>query len=221
MENIDKKVNIENNLNGDFSIKEAFSFAWNFFKKDYKFLLSFTLISAIVLFLVDIFDGINIIINTFAGLFVTYSFIRIGLGAVEQKKIYLKDIFDVDWKVFGMFFVGSLIFAITYIIGFALLIIPAVIVSVRLAFFAFSVIDKKMGPMESIADSYIITKGKFWHLLWFFVCVMILNAIGSFLLFVGLLITAPITVIATAFVYNSLKIKLPSTNIVNVLPSVE
>lgn len=63
------------------------------------------------------------------------------------------------------------------------------------------------GITESLHKSTEMTEGHKWHLLGFLVVLALLNIGGALLLFVGLLLTIPTTIIAYAHVYQKLNKK--------------
>lgn len=74
----------------------------------------------------------------------------------------------IDWSSFkidintgiNMFF-RSVLYVIVCVIGFALLLVPGLIVCVNLSLSGFSLIDGK-GPIESFKESLKLFKGSFW-----------------------------------------------------------
>lgn len=96
-----------------------------------------------------------------------------------------------------------MILAIMLVAG---LFVSAVVIalSLRLLFFSYLIIDKRSGPIASLKESFAITKGSTFNLVLFVLIVILINAVGAALLFVGLFVTIPITMIASAFVYKQL-----------------
>ena len=68
---------------------------------------------------------------------------------------------------FWSYFIANLAVGILIAIGFVLLIVPGIIAMLMFMFSSFIVIDREKGPIESMAMSKLITKGKRWPLLGF------------------------------------------------------
>jgi uncharacterized membrane protein len=195
-------------MNKTFRIKDALSFGWKEVKKNFWFLVLFTFATIVVGAILG--GGKNpSVISQFLGVlvsfFMTFTFARIGLDALKGKGFSWKDVFDINWNVFGLYIIASILCMIAYTIGFALLIIPGLIVLVRLTFFGFIILEGETSPIHAIKKSWAMTKGKFWHLFAFALLLGLIDVAGALLLGVGLLVTVPLTLIALAYAYDKLK----------------
>lgn len=76
---------------------------------------------------------------------------------------------------------------------------------VRLALFAYFIVDAGSGPIDALKRSWKATRGVFWKLFLFGIVVGAINLVGIIFLLVGLLVTLPTTMIAASFVYRRLK----------------
>jgi len=83
----------------------------------------------------------------------------------------------------------------------------AVFAGVHLLFVKYLVMDRNIGPIVSARESFRITKGSWWRLFFLGVILGLLNFVGALLLFVGLFVTIPITIMAMAHVYRTLEHK--------------
>ena len=104
------------------------------------------------------------------------------------------------------YFFASLLAGIVIVLGFILLIIPGIYLLLRYSMVRFAAIDGK-GIIESLKESGKLTHGVKWNLLGFFLVLIALNILGAIPLFLGLLITLPVTAIAYAHVYNKLLVR--------------
>lgn len=109
--------------------------------------------------------------------------------------VIAKIIWGIDW----------LTFILLLLIVLAIAIIPLSILWVRFRFFAYLIVDKRIGAIASLDRSYEITKGATWDLIIFYTLIIIINLIGLLPLGFGLLITIPITMLATAYIYRKLE----------------
>ncbi len=194
-----------------FVTKEALSFGWTQIKKNFWFLTLFTLISFVAqLVLGDEKGDVAWIVVTqvaaiTANTFLMYVFTVFGLKALKGEAFSWGDLSDIDWRLFGVFFLASVLSAIIYVIGFVFLIIPGVIAAVRLNFFGFAVIEEGLSAVDSLKRSWAITKGRFWEIFFLGLVLGLVNVLGLIALGVGLLVTVPLTLVTTAYVYDRLK----------------
>lgn len=94
------------------------------------------------------------------------------------------------------------------LVGLSLLILLgsflAVYISLGLLFYQYLVVDKELGPVQSLKTSWNITKGNRLQLITLLVVLLLLNFIGALLVGIGLLVTIPFTILAFARVYQML-----------------
>ncbi len=194
-----------------FTIKDALSFGWKKTVENLAFFvlltLGFLIVSAILNKLsgdknsFSLFNLVSIAVSYFA----MYTFVRFGLKVYKGEKPQVKDILDVNWGAFGFYVIGAVISTVLISVGFILFIIPGIYLSVRLGFFAFAMIDENLTPIDGLKRSLDLTKEYFWILLGFSLVLALVTMVGVMLLGVGLLVTAPLCLIATAYVYEKLK----------------
>ena len=200
----------------DFSIKEALSFGWDAFKSRVGFfiilLLLLGVLAAIPQFLIKHTEIVGlrvtlVIINQLFQYFLTVGLVKIGIKVVDGSEVRIIDLFS-GGPVFVTYVLGALLFSLIVLAGFVLLVVPGIILSVMLQYYSYFIIDKNMGPVESIKASAALTKGVRWKLFGFGLVLGLLNIAGILLLVVGLFVTAPVSWVAIAFVYRKL---LPQT----------
>ncbi len=90
------------------------------------------------------------------------------------------------------------------VIVILLALIPALILSVKLQFFGYFLVDKNTGVIESLKKSYAMTKGVWGELFVFGLLLVLVNVAGFLCLLIGLLATIPTTYLAMAYVYRKL-----------------
>jgi len=73
-----------------------------------------------------------------------------------------------------------------------------------LMFVPYLVIDRGLGPIESMKESWRVTKGNKWQLFLLFLALIGINLLGVAALVVGLLVSVPITMLAAAHAYRTL-----------------
>jgi uncharacterized membrane protein len=115
-------------------------------------------------------------------------------------------------------FGATLLQGIIIVVGFILIIVPGIIAALMLCFTQLLVVDRKLGPLEALKESYHMTKGHLLQLFLFMLSLILLNIVGAILLLVGLLVTVPITLLAIAHVYMKIH-SLQGVPAVQVTPS--
>ncbi|KKP81347.1 MAG: hypothetical protein UR81_C0001G0018 [Candidatus Levybacteria bacterium GW2011_GWB1_35_5] len=143
------------------------------------------------------------IINWIFSSIITLGMISIALKIVDNKKAEYKDLFFLNWKLLFVYIIANLVRSIAIIVGFILLIIPGIIIAIKLQFLEYLIVDKKMG-FEAISKSWEMTKGVKWNLFVFGILLTLINILGALALIVGLFVSLPLSMVATAFVYKKL-----------------
>jgi uncharacterized membrane protein len=128
--------------------------------------------------------------------------IRISLDFVENKKTNYKRLFYTN-SLFN-YFVVTIIKSVVVLIGFIFLIVPGIILSIKLQYATYFVIDKNLGIGDSLKKSWALTKGIKWNLFLFGLLIGLINIGGAILILIGLLFTIPLTLLANAFVFRKL-----------------
>lgn len=130
-------------------------------------------------------------------------FTRIQLNILDNQPTKIGQLFhpeDVFWRYLG----GSIVYGLIVIGGIILLIVPGVIWAIKYQFALPLIVDKKMGIMEAITKSGQMTKGYKGWLFGLAIVLGLINLAGLLALFIGLLITVPLTAMAQIWVYRQL-----------------
>ncbi|HVU75724.1 MAG TPA: glycerophosphoryl diester phosphodiesterase membrane domain-containing protein [Candidatus Paceibacterota bacterium] len=193
-------------------------FGWEAFKKRPWFLAGITIVimvisgiasnlggnmehaqgAALVVSLVALFVGIV------AQIFIKMGSINFALKANDDVvAVRVSDLWAPE--MFWQYLLASIVVGIMVVVGFILLIVPGIYLALRFLFVQYLIVDRKMGMSDALKESSRMTEGKKWRLLGFLLLVILLNIVGAILLFVGLLVTIPVTMIATAHLYRSLE----------------
>jgi hypothetical protein len=202
-----------------FSIQEAFSAGWEAFKSRIGFFIGLLLLYWALTAIPQV--GIQQIKNIWLALplaviillfeyFLKAGIIKISLAVADGGDAQIGDLFS-GWPVFVPLLLATLLFALAIGIGFVLLIVPGIIVSIMFQYYGYFIVDKKMGPVEALKASAALTKGVRWKLFGFGLVIALLNIGGALLLLLGLFVTVPVSLVAVAHVYRKL---LPQTQFV-------
>lgn len=190
---------IKNNLN----IQEIFSEAWVKTKKNYWFLFCLFVVSTIIIGLTQHTELLAFIVSIPIGIATLTIAILIANGHIPKYSDLFKS-FD-NYKITLNYILASTLFMIIVLLGLLALIIPGIYLAIRLQFYKFLVIENEnMRPIETLKESMRMTKGHFWDLLGFVIVILVMNLIGAIPFGLGLIITVPLTIVASALLYKKL-----------------
>lgn len=203
------------------SIKECLTFGWNTFKsRPWLFVqaglivLLVNIASQVVISVLEVVGEEGIMLALFAGILslvvsVAVS-ILVNMGTVSfslnaERSVTgagLRDLWHPHpfWKYLFM----QILLGLSVMLGLLLLVVPGIILSVVFAFAAYLVIERGLGPIASLKESARLTKGNRWQLFWLSLTLLGINLLGLLALVVGLLITAPVAMLASVHAYRVL-----------------
>lgn len=188
--------------------KDLVKFGWNKAKENFWPLVSFVFIVYVAGALADEIH-IGFLVNILTSFVMTSVFLRIAKG----EKFDFKKIFqDLSGPKILHYLIATIIMAVFVVLGFALLIVPGIIVATMLVFTTYVLIEERKDmPWKStkfwqaIKTSYHMTKGHKWKIFTLFLVLLGINILGFLALVVGLLFTIPLSGIAMATLYDKLK----------------
>lgn len=124
------------------------------------------------------------------------------------------------WKYLGLTILFSLMILAGVLLGFALvaalgleaglaigiplLVVLGVILALTLLFSGFLVIDRGLGPIQALKESHRITRGYKWSLFGLSMLLVLINLAGLLALFVGIFVSAPVSLLALTHAYRVL-----------------
>ncbi len=187
-----------------FSFKEVFMFGWDKTKQHAWFVFLTFIIAFIVTSSVQFIPVVNALVALMAGL----SLVSISILIAKDQHFTFHDLYAplLSAKRVLKFIAATIIYAVAVSIGFILLIIPGVYIATRFKFFPYVVIENEdLSMADLIKKTYKLSHNHFWVIFAFLVMATILNFIGALLLMVGLIVTVPVTLFASAYMYNRLK----------------
>jgi len=129
---------------------------------------------------------------------------KIYLRFRDGEVAVFENLFDILPRL-HVYIGAAVIAAIAVLMGLILFVVPGIIFLIRLWFVGFVIVDEEVGPLDAIQRSWDITRGYTLDLFLLFILLCGLNLLGAMCLGVGLLATLPISGLALAFVYRTLK----------------
>ncbi len=145
------------------------------------------------------------IISMIASMTIQIGMIKIALMFVDNKKPELNDLFNSFPHFFWKYLGASILYGLIIVGGILLLVIPGIVWAIKFQYFNYLIVDKNLGVTDALKKSSQITNGVKWPLFGFGFLLVLINYGGAILLFIGLLVTIPITMIANAYVYRTLQ----------------
>ncbi len=107
-------------------------------------------------------------------------------------------------KPFWSFAAAHIVAGIAIGIGFVLLIVPGVILMLGWSFVRYLIVERGLGPINALKESWRITKGHKWQLFLFGLALFGINLLGALAIGIGLLVSVPVTMIAVVHAYRTL-----------------
>jgi len=143
---------------------------------------------------------ISIVVSFLVGLGLT----NFSLHAHDNiETVTISDLWNPDpiWRFLG----GELLAALVIFVGMLLFVIPGIIASLGLGFVPYLIVDRGMRPVESLKESWRITKGNKGPIFLLGLALLGVNLIGVLLVGVGVLASVPITMLAVVHAYRFLQ----------------
>lgn len=201
-----------------FSKSEAVRFGWNIMKSNVGFFIAFLIVGGLIYTVPDIIallvkkdapvlSIILRIISWVLSMVIQMGFIRIAIRFCDNEKGEFADLFSC-FPLFFKYLFGSILYVLVFLGGLILLIIPGIIWAIKFQFFSYFIVDKRLGPIEALKRSAVITKDAKWDLFVFGLLLTGINLLGILCLLIGLFATIPTTMVAGAFVYRKLLAQL-------------
>jgi len=200
--------------NDKFSIKDALNYGWTSFKTHVPFFLGFIVIMAVITIAPDrlteiMFEPrtapfvIGKLLVRLLGLLLGMVATRLSLDIHDKGKpdyARLSDLLPLILYYLG----GKILYGLIVMVGLVLLIVPGCIWAYMFLYVGFLTIDKGLSPVAALQESRAMTHGYKLDLFLFSLAIALLNIVGMICLLVGLLVTIPVTLMASVYVYRKL-----------------
>jgi len=190
----------------------ALRFGWETAKSKFFFFLGVMLLGAGVIILITVLGDrmpesilkiVLMLCSNVWGMLVAIGTAAIALKICDGKEASIGDFF-VEPGVLWAYIVAAVLATAFIGMGILLLIVPGVIFYLKLLFYPYYILDNYGGVINSLQSSWNRTAGMKWELFKFSLYIVMVNLLGLLCLGVGLLVTIPMTWVATAHVYRQL-----------------
>lgn len=135
--------------------------------------------------------------------FLQAAVIRGALMIADGKKLEVGDMFKFDQL--GVVLLAAIIVAALTAVGYLFCFVGSLVVAFFTAFYLFFVIDKKLPAWESVKASFNLVKANAGDVLLLLLGVIAAYIVGAILCGIGLLVTAPVALLALTFGYRRLQ----------------
>ena len=129
---------------------------------------------------------------------------RIALETVNGKVPDLANLTELLGRG-PTFLLAFCIYSAAVVAGLVLLVVPGIYVAVKYALFGQVLATTATTAPQALRDAAVIADGRWWTLFSLLLMAMLLNLAGAAFLGVGLLITFPVSLLATSDLYRSLQ----------------
>jgi uncharacterized membrane protein len=136
-------------------------------------------------------------------LIVQAGIIRVGLDITYGRAVEVKRIFSADQL--GQIVIASLIVSVMTGIGLVLCYVPGLVVIFFTQFTFPFLIDKQLPAVEAIKRSASLVNQNLGTLIGFYLASVIAYFVGALLCGIGILVAAPVVLIATVYTYRTLQ----------------
>ena len=199
----------------DVPISGAFTFGWETFRNNVLFLVGVTIAVALINSVLEITDNYGPVEYGYFG-FVIYviamlvnAVVELGLIAImlafrDGRMPEFVDLFNRAPLVFH-YIAATILYGVMVLVGLVFLIVPGIYLAVRFGYYGYFIVDEEVGPIEALKKSSDLTEGVRMDLFLFGALLIGLNILGLLALFVGVLVTVPMSHLACAHVFRHLQ----------------
>jgi uncharacterized membrane protein len=135
----------------------------------------------------------------------TYGYFKNILNISRGEPVNFKAFFSVNPMVIVNYVVAMVIVFLAVGIGTILIIIPGIILAYKFCLVPFLIIDREMGAIEAMKESWKVTTGHFMDIfLGIIVCMIVANLITFVTLGIGMIFTIPMMCFVYIYPYLAL-----------------
>lgn len=136
-------------------------------------------------------------------LFLGLGFLKILLLLTDDHYVEVADLFH-NFAQFPPYLMAYLLYMIAVVLGLFLFVLPGIFIAIRFQFYPYYILEGTHSAVTALKKSYYQTENLTLELFLFGVVVVVLNILGALLFGIGIILTYPLTTMATAVVYKHL-----------------
>jgi hypothetical protein len=205
--NMNSSTQLETLLNRDYEVKIGVYISQGFevFKQCFGLMIGFTLLYAVINVVLALIPILGSIAGAIINAPLAAGFTFVGLAVIRKQPYVFKDFFKgISNKYFIPLFLTSLVGGAITALGFLLLIIPGIYISVCYIFAIQIAIDWDLDFWEALETSRKLITRKWLSMFLFVVVLALINTVGVLVLGIGALFTGPLTICAVIVAYNDI-----------------
>jgi len=197
---------------------EAISQGWIKFKENAPLLVAAQLVAILVPSFVEYMGNamdrgavLEVIVNLAAFLAsctLELGLIKMALRILDGQPVEFANLFD-SFNLVGWYGLARFLMMVAVGIGLFLLVVPGIVIALRLWFIGYSTIDERPMGLDCLQRSVEVTRGFTLDLFLFALLLIAINALGALCFGVGLLVSLPVSVLASATVFRHLAARRP------------
>ncbi len=192
-------------------VSYSFGTAWGLFKNNWRIMVGVALIifalsatSASIERLLTEVGTSSLVVSLLSyllGAWLALGMIRMFLDIFHGRKPTIGVLFSQAGLL--LYFLGAVILYILMLLGgLVLFVIPGLFLAIKFYFFSIFIVDKELGPIESLKASWNLTKGHWWNVFGLMFLLVFFNLAGALALGLGLLVTVPVSWMAMICAYQ-------------------
>lgn len=175
---------------------------WKHFLELFLILIIYTVISGVGGFIFNLLIILQPFFNVFVSIPLGYGVSYAYLKAARDQNLQIDDMFagfKNYWNAIGT----GLLVGIIVGVGFILLIVPGIYLACKLAFTPYLVVDRKMGVIKAIEESWRMTGGHGWKVFLIGLLAIPIGIAGLICFGVGIIISIMWVSMAMASLYHA------------------
>ncbi|WP_037113127.1 membrane protein [Rhodococcoides fascians] len=199
------------------NVGDALSFGWNKFKDNAGVWIGIVVIAAVIQVILNLVFGrsgssgdvsalfgiwsiIGTVVSAIVGYIINAAFIRGALHEVDGNKPAIGSFFQ--FANVASIIIASVLVAIMVLVGFVLLVIPGLVLTFLSWWTLQFVIDRNEDAVTAIKSSFRAISSNAGQLFLLALAIIGINILGAIPCFLGLLVTIPISAIASTYAYR-------------------
>jgi len=192
--------------------------SWSIFKANWTILLLLIIVLFLVQFIPNMLTAafedsglevlsplislVSLVLNLLTSIGWTVAILKMARG----EKVMVGELFKHSGKLWN-YALGTILVGLLVFVGFLLFIIPGIVWSIKYMFVPYLIADSGMGARAALKASSQMTEGIKWNIFGLVLALLVVNIVGMLALLVGLLVTIPVTTIASAMLYERLRVR--------------
>lgn len=210
-------------------IGDAFTWAWNKFTKNLGTVIGGVLLYWVAIVVIAVVFGMLLVFGTaasdpystgagigfgfgtllyiaivvLAAVFMQAAVVRVALDVADGRPVEVGSFFR--FQNMGNVLLAALLVGLGSAIGAMLFVLPGIVFAFFAQFTLYFAVDKRLSAIDALKASFTMVKDNFATALLLYIAVYVANGIGSALCGIGYLVSFPVGLLATTWMYRRLQ----------------